>query len=385
MSREDFKEIISFLLDSGCFVFDGKFYLQTFGCIMGSPLSPILALYVMDYLLAISIPKLTFTLAFLKKYVDDLIIALPLLGIDEIIEVFNSFDQNLKFTVEREDDNNSVPFLDTRVCRVDNTIKLDWYQKGTSSGKYIHFLSDHPIGIKINFIREQKNRINRICDITFRDSSIRRLCGLLLENSYPKTMVNKLLFSTSDIPRHREEPPQDVDIGETQVVYRSLPNIHNLTNKIKDCFRDRKDLRIVSQCKKRVSDLYSRLKDPVPVSLRSSVVYEIECDSCHETYVGQTSQWLKNRITLHKSDIRTNNPRCALSTHANRLSHNIDFDNVKILDTNSNYRKRCILEMINIKTQRSQINKKNRYARFKSHLCLSVRVYKKQTILRWSS
>lgn len=57
ISEEYFGEIISFLLESGYFMFDGNFYSQMMGCIMGSKLSPILSLYVMDYLLNTCIPK----------------------------------------------------------------------------------------------------------------------------------------------------------------------------------------------------------------------------------------------------------------------------------------------------------------------------------------
>ncbi|XP_044762033.1 uncharacterized protein LOC123319229 [Coccinella septempunctata] len=131
--QEKFKQIITFLMDSGYFMFNGKYYFQMFGCIMGSRLSPIISLYVMDYLLTKSIPRLTFILGFIKKFVDDLIISLPSSGINEILEVFNDFDPNIKFTVEMEDDNNSVPFLDTRVCRVGDRVRLDWYRKETSS------------------------------------------------------------------------------------------------------------------------------------------------------------------------------------------------------------------------------------------------------------
>ncbi|XP_044760159.1 uncharacterized protein LOC123317619 [Coccinella septempunctata] len=359
ISKEYFKEIITFLLESGYFMFDGSFYLQMFGCIMGSRLSPILSLYVMDYVLNSCIPRLTFTLAFIKKYVDDLIISLPSTGTEEILQVFNSFDPKLKFTIETEDCYNSVPFLDTRVCRVENKIKLDWYRKTTSAGKFIHFLSDHPISIKLNFIKEQKNRIYKICDPTFRDGSIKRLFDLLVENAYPKTMLKKLLYSASTLPL-AESPTQPDMVGGTEVVkYRSIPNIPYLTYKIKNCFKDYNEkVKIVAQCKKKVANLYSKLKDPIPKEIKSNVVYELECADCHETYVGQTSQWLRNRMNLHKSDIRTNNLRCALSVHANKYSHSVDFNNVKILDANINYKKRCILEMIHIQTQKSKINKK---------------------------
>ncbi|XP_045466655.1 uncharacterized protein LOC123675349 [Harmonia axyridis] len=113
ISKEYFKEMITFLLESGYFMFDGSFYLQMFGCIMGSRLSPILSLYVMDYVLDSCISRLTFTLAFIKKYVDDLIISLPSTGTEEILQVFNSFDPKLKL-IETEDCYNSVPFLDTK-------------------------------------------------------------------------------------------------------------------------------------------------------------------------------------------------------------------------------------------------------------------------------
>lgn len=359
ISQEHFKEIVTFLLESGYFMFDGSFYLQKFGCTMGSRLSPILALYAMDYVLNSCVPRLTFTLAFIKKYVDDLIISLPSTGTEELLRIFNNFDPNLKFTIETEDHDNSVPFLDTRVCRINNIIKLDWYRKKTSAGKFIHFLSDHPINIKLNFIKEQKNRIYRICDPTFRDGSMRRLFDLLVENAYPKTMLKKLLYSASTLPAP-EGPTQPDIMRETEdVKYRSIPNIPHLTNKIKNCFKEYNDkVKIVTQCKKKVANLYSKLKDPIPKEIKSNVVYQLECADCRETYVGQTSQWLRSRINLHKSDIRTNNLRCALSVHANNLSHSVDFNNVKILDVNVNYRKRCILEMIHIQKQKSKINKK---------------------------
>lgn len=63
----------------------------------------------MDDLLNICIPKLSFTLPFLKKYVDDIIAAIPLAGEDEILHVFIANDRLLQMTMEKELDS-SVPF-----------------------------------------------------------------------------------------------------------------------------------------------------------------------------------------------------------------------------------------------------------------------------------
>ncbi len=77
ISRESFLELITFLFNSTYFAFDGRFYKQTFGTPMGASISPILANYVMDDLLDTVIPTLSFNLHFIKKYVDDIILALP--------------------------------------------------------------------------------------------------------------------------------------------------------------------------------------------------------------------------------------------------------------------------------------------------------------------
>ena len=52
--------------------------------------------------------------------------------------------------------------------------------------------------------------------------------------------------------------------------------------------------------------LFSKLKDKTNKNVRSNLVYSIEC-SCNRKYIGQTSQWIKNRIAGHKSDIKKNN------------------------------------------------------------------------------
>lgn len=88
--------------------------------------SPFLAQYVM-YLLEKCIPQLCYELPFLKKYVDDIICAVPRDSTDHILNIFYNCNQHIRFTLEKEN-GNSVPFLETRLIRTeDNTIILDWY------------------------------------------------------------------------------------------------------------------------------------------------------------------------------------------------------------------------------------------------------------------
>lgn len=357
--RERFLELVSFVLDNNYFTFQGNYYLQVFGCAMGSKLSPIISQFVMDYVLDECIKKLPFDMVFIKKYVDDLIMSIPAHHEQILLDTFNSLDSHIQFTLEREDDSCSVPFLDTKVCRYDNIIKLDWFKKKTSSNKLIHYQSDHSIKIKINLIKEMKNRIYKICHPTFIEKNMRLLFKILLENSYPKYMIRKLLFespmtSTVDIPP-AHPPNSNVEVNNT--IYCSIPNIFQLTGKIKNCFKE-ENVKIASYNIKTIGKLYSKLKDPIPHSLQSNIVYKIHCSNCEGTYVGHTSQWLKSRLSLHRSDIRNENQRCALAAHALQSDHNIDYENVEILDKNANGNKRKILEMIYINKQENPLNKK---------------------------
>lgn len=361
ITEEKFVGILKFLLESGYFVFEGKFYMQVLGCTMGSRLSPILSLYVMDYLLDSCIPKLPFKVPFIKKFVDDIVTAIPETDHDTTLRIFNSFDENLQFTIEIEDEKQSVPFLDTKVCRINNIIKLDWYTKASSSDRYIHYLSDHTTQVKINFIKEKVNRIKRICHPEFVSKNIKKLKNILVENSYPIGMVNRLLFSSNN-NSVRSEPDaarnERNSEDEINIKYCTIPNIKILSTKLKECFKNEENIRVTTKNQKTIASLYSKLKDPVPDKLKSNVVYKVDCKNCSQTYVGQTSQWLKNRIALHRSDIRLNNQRCALSIHANSRNHEVDLDNVEILDVNNNYKKRTVLEMIRITEQPIPMNKK---------------------------
>lgn len=86
---------------------------------------PILSQYVMDHILEECIGSLSFRLGFVKKYVDDLIMSVSRSKVETVLKTFNSYNNHIKFTIEFEDENFSVPFLNTRVCRMNDEIKLN--------------------------------------------------------------------------------------------------------------------------------------------------------------------------------------------------------------------------------------------------------------------
>lgn len=102
---------------------------------------------------------------------------------------------------------------------------------------------------------------------------------------------------------------------------------------------------------------FSGIKDKIPPEKQSGVVYEIACSNCEKVYVGQTKQYLGERLKQHKKDAANiqsdRENKTALTQHIKEEGHNFNFNNVKILDRERTYSKRLISEMIFIRKNNS--------------------------------
>ena len=86
---------------------------------------------------------------------------------------------------------------------------------------------------------------------------------------------------------------------------------------------------------------------------QSNSVYSIPCGNCPSTYIGMTTQLLKNRINGHKY---SKNAVTALSKHEKNTKHQFDYNNTKIINKDLNYHRLAIKEMIGIKQDQNSIN-----------------------------
>ena len=73
------------------------------------------------------------------------------------------------------------------------------------------------------------------------------------------------------------------------------------------------------------------------------------------SYVGETKRALKTRINEHR---KNNNPDAVVYQDITNFSYEFDWNNVKIIDYESNYKKRLTSEMIHIKCNKHNVNKK---------------------------
>lgn len=354
LTKESFFRIVEFIFKNTYFVFNGKFYSQIFGTPMGSPLSPILATIILDHLLDTILPTIKFHIPFFYKFVDDLICAIPADKKTFVLDTFNGFNANLRFTMEIESDN-SLPFLDTRVIRDgDNKIILDWYQKPSASGRFINFHSQHTYSQKLNTVKELKNRVCYISDESLIKKNLRKLFEIFHNNGYPKHILNRLI--------HKRE---STSITATQQTdnhkFRKIPFVKELTPHLAKVLNRFENIKLAKYNLAKVGNLFSKTKEKTPKELCTDTVYRISCRHCDGCYVGQTQQWLKQRITQHRSDYRIGKNSCALVKHCQETGHSFsfEFEDINVLEVNSNYRNRLFLEMLQIRRHPNAVNFKS--------------------------
>lgn len=263
----------------------------------------------------------------------------------------------MKFTIEEEDEDHSVPFLDTRLIRRDNnTIITSWYTKPGASGRFLHYQSYHQQRQKINLVLGMKNRVIQTSHTSLRTQNLKKLFTLFINSGYPSKLLHKLIFgrtALNNITDNENNTPNNVTIK-----YFSLPYIENLAFKFKRIFSNYDNVKLAYRNKLTIGNLFSKLKDKDNLLDMSDVVYCIPCGQCEKEYIGQTGRRLKDRITSHKSDIRNNKQSCTLAIHATGHNHNIAYENVRILDRERNTHKRNFLEMTNIFSSHNTLNSK---------------------------
>ncbi|KAK9891904.1 hypothetical protein WA026_017388, partial [Henosepilachna vigintioctopunctata] len=104
--------------------------------------------------------------------------------------------------------------------------------------------------MKINMILGMKNRLNKTCHHTMRDKNVRFLNNELLYNSYPKKLINKLLYTiqidlsenSTSIQTDSVNSTNEGPVTSENKQYFSLPQIKELTPKISNVIKQSQEI-----------------------------------------------------------------------------------------------------------------------------------------------
>jgi len=349
---DEIQEATEFLMNNTYFKFNETYYKQTFGAPMGSPTSGLFADIVMDDLETSCLNKLSFTPLFFYRYVDDIMTCIPTIKINEIISVFNSYNERLQFTYELEN-NNSINFLDLKfIKQTDGNLKIDWYTKPTFSGRFLNYNSKHPFSQKIAMVYNLTDRAVKLTDKSFHEKNLKTAEYYLKNNDYPLSFIKKYTNKRLQFLKHNKNSHRQNDSLRRRKKYIVLPYVKNLYEKVSLSLK-RFYINTIPTVKNNMTHIVIKAKDKIKMNKNNNTVYCIKCKDCTATYIGQTKRDLECRVKEH-----IKKREGVIHDHTAQLNHNFDFEKYKILDKEKILSKRLISEMIHINLQINPINKR---------------------------
>ena len=141
LTKRTLKKLLLYCATKTAFSFDNIFYEQIDSVSMGSCLAPVLVNIILTEFEKVIVNDLINTgiIAFYRRYVDDTLVLIKPKDITFVLNKFNSFDKNLKFTMDNFE-NGKIHLLDLEV----SDSGIDIFRKSTHTGQYTRFDSFEP-------------------------------------------------------------------------------------------------------------------------------------------------------------------------------------------------------------------------------------------------
>jgi hypothetical protein len=180
---------------------------------------------------------------------------------------------------------------------------------------------------------------------------------ILLNNNYPLDIIDHEFDKFNKYKQLNVD--KQINPNE-KIKYLSLPYINDkseiigrkIQNLVKDYFINIK-LRVAFKAPATISSHFpfkDYIDDP---KKRSGVVYHLKCKTCNEDYIGKTIRICNTRLIEHEITQKSSH----VHQHHIQPGHEIDFDNVIILDRADNDLKLTYKEMLYIRKFKPTLNK----------------------------
>ena len=299
---------------------------------MGQRLAPVLAVCFMS---RIEEPVLPRTPLMYCRYIDDCcIITSTQSEMDECSRLLNKQSGHIRFTRETPT-NGWLPYLNAQFKLSGRTVKVKWYRKESAKNILINVRSAHPSAVKRSILRNMfKTAISMCTGNEEREQSRRLAQDIARENGYALLQWRRPRHNThSDVERNNKIPLCLPFISDevSAVIRRSIERA-DLSNDIilvnvpsenikKKLVRNRlyDKYCITDQC---VVCPFGNVGD----CNRVGVVYQLECLTCNDTYIGETGRTLAVRLKEHLASKRRGSLLAPLGRHKHEAHAGNDFD-----------------------------------------------------------
>ena len=169
---------------------------------MGSPVSPIVANLYMEYLEQKALSTAPHAPRFWHRFVDDTFVIHKEGNKQGFPQHINSVDPAIKFTVEDNKEDCSIPFLATMVKPEENgSLSITVYRKPTHTDQYLQWDSHHNLFAKFSVINTLSHRAKTVCsnpELLKQEKEHPR--KVLTQCKYPKWVLDKVEKGSTGLP-----------------------------------------------------------------------------------------------------------------------------------------------------------------------------------------
>ena len=131
---------------------------------MGSPVSPIVANLYLEYLEQKALGTAPHSSRFWCRFVDDTFVIHKEVNKEDFLQHVNHVDPAIRFTVEDNKEDGSIPLLDTIVKpEADGSLSITVYRKHMHVDQYLQWDSHHYLSAKFSVINTCCHRAKTVC------------------------------------------------------------------------------------------------------------------------------------------------------------------------------------------------------------------------------
>ena len=343
------------------FSFQDQFFEQVEGLAMGLPVSSIVANLYMEYLEQKALSTAPHPPRFWCRFVDDTFVIHEEVNKQDFLQHINSVDPAIKYTVEDNKEDGSIPFLDTMVKpEADGGLSITVYRKPTHTDQYLQWDSHHNLSAKFSVINTLSHRAKTVCSnpelLTQEKEHLRKA---LTQCKYPKLAldrVEKRLYKSSSeaIDGANNQGATGAPAITREVKSKGhivIPYIQGLCESIKKIC-GRYGIQTHFKDGSTIKNLLVSPKDKDPMVNQGDAIYWYQCGDlgCDDEYIGETSRTFSER---YKEHLKEPSP---IHHYNNQTNHPINHNNFKIIGREGHHIFRYIKEFIFIRVNNPTLN-----------------------------
>ena len=234
--------------------------------------------------------------------------------------------------------------------------------------QYLHFRSHHAKHQKPGVIRTLINRCESIIsEESDKEEERDHIKQALRACGYPDWAFKKDLRKVQ-----KRNPSKKKNKNSQKKGLVVIPYVEGISERIERTLK-KYNVSTAMRPQSTLRNILVHPKDKCSPEEQGEIIYKIPCKNCHKSYIGETGRLFKTRLEEHKADVANSSTsqftrsqrklsqntihKSALTDHANRENHEIDWDNAKVIDRESQKRRRHIKEAIWIKRTEGAINR----------------------------